>query len=209
MKQTFADIWDRATIGTLLRVSNGQTEPGDPTSPDWMAWLSHNHEGEVVDKVDGSPRALCIRFETFVAELIYPSPEDADHLFELVEPELDDLRAWKGSAARDRCDVAIFGGCGTPLGPVQTDPKSQQFISGASTMAMMAKTAGQSFSIVWTMADNSNVEHDADQMLALGIAVGQFINACHGNLIAIRAAIDAAEDTETLDAIDLEEGWPS
>jgi hypothetical protein len=83
-------------------------------------------------------------------------------------------------------------------------------------MALMAKTFGQPFSIVWTMADNSNVEHDADQMLALGMAVGQFMNACHQNLIAIRAAIaaivatgDPVADQAALDAVDLEAGWPS
>jgi hypothetical protein len=131
MKQSFADIWDRATIGTLLRVSNGQAEPGDPTSPDWMAWLSHNHEGEVVDRIDGPPRALCIQFSNFVFDLTYATAEDASHLFELVAPDLDDLKAWKVAAARDRCDAAMVGGCGTPLGAVQTDAKSQQLINGA------------------------------------------------------------------------------
>lgn len=209
MKQSFADIWDRAQIGTLLRVSNGQVEPGDPTSPDWMAWLSHNHEGVVVDRHDGPPRALCISFSTFVADLTYPTPDDGAHMFELIEPELDDLKLWKVTAAKDRCDAAMLGGCDTPLGRVQTDTKSQGLINGASSMALMAKMSGAPFSIVWTMADNTNVEHDVDQMLALGVAVGQFMNACHQHLIALRAAIGAAEDTETLDAIDLEGGWPS
>lgn len=209
MKQSFADIWDRAEIDTLLRVSNGQAEPGDPSSPDWMAWLSHNHTGTVVDRHDGPPRALCVSFSNMLVELTYATPEDSDHLFELVEPELDDLKAWKAIAARDRCDVAQLGGCDTPLGRVQTDTKSQSFINGASSMALMAKMTGAPFSIIWTMADNTNVEHDADQMLGLGSAVGQFINACHQNLIALRAAIDAAEDAETLDAIDLEGGWPT
>jgi hypothetical protein len=216
MKQSFADIWDRAQIGTVLRVSNGQAEPGDPTSPEWMAWLSHNLTGTVVDRHDGPPRALCISFSNLVCELTYAIQDDDAHMFELVEPDLDDRKGWKAAAARDRCDVAQLGGCDTPLGRVQTDVKSQSFINGASSMALMAKTAGLPFSIVWTMADNTNVEHDADQMLALGMAVGQFINACHQNLISIRAAIaaivatdDPEADAAALDAIDLEEGWPT
>jgi hypothetical protein len=209
MKQSFADIWERAQIGTLLRVSNGQPEPADPASAEWMAWLSHNHSGTVIDRHDGPPRALCVSFSNFVVELTYATPDDGAHWFELVEPDLDDLKAWKASGARDRCDLAQLSGCETPLGRVQTDTKSQSFINGASSMALMAKTAGVPFSIVWTMADNTNVEHDADAMLALGMAVGQFINGCHQNLIALRAAIDAAEDQETIDTIDLEGGWPS
>lgn len=99
-------------------------------------------------------------------------------------------------------------GCATPLGRMDTTEESRGLINGAVTMAMIAQTFGQPFSENWTMEDNSTVTHDAAEMIAAGLAVGQHVSACHARGVDLKAAIDAAEDMAALAAIDIEEGWP-
>lgn len=101
------------------------------------------------------------------------------------------------------------GGCPTPLGPMDSDPVSQQKINGAVTMYMVAAGAGQPFSIDWTMADNSTVTHDGPAIVAAGVAMGTHVATCHAVAIALRAQIAACTTFEGLDAIDIEGApWP-
>nr|WP_246848158.1 DUF4376 domain-containing protein [Sphingomonas beigongshangi] len=108
-------------------------------------------------------------------------------------------------AARDQAE---WWGCSTPLGRADTDPESQRKVSGAVQLAMIAQAAGQSFAIDWTMQDNSTVAHDASAMIAMGVAVGQHVAACHEVALAKRVALEAAADAAGVDAVDVEGGWP-
>lgn len=102
------------------------------------------------------------------------------------------------------------GGCMTPLGRVDTDADSQRKINGAVTAAMVALTTGADFpAIVWTMTDNSAVSHDAAAMIAMGMAVVAFLDACQNAGTAVRAAIEAAADAAALAAIDVTAGYPA
>lgn len=103
------------------------------------------------------------------------------------------------------CEVS---GCETPLGRVDTDGDSQRKINGAVTMALIAQTAGQPFTVDWTMADNSLVTHDAPAMIAMGVAVGQHVSDCHERGAALKAEIDAADTVEEIEAVDIYSGWP-
>jgi len=107
-----------------------------------------------------------------------------------------------------RRDLAEFGGIRMPEGIVQTDDTSQRKINGAVTMALIAQAAGQPFSIDWTMLDNSSATYDAAGMIAMGVAVGQHVAACHEAALAKRAAIDAATTPDEVALIDLDSGWP-
>jgi Domain of unknown function (DUF4376) len=116
-------------------------------------------------------------------------------------PNLDvhRLRAWQRiKAARDAAET---GGCETPLGRVDTDETSRGRITGAVSLAMIA---GPSFTIDWTMADNSVVTHDQAAMIALGVAVGTHVGTCHAIARGLKAPIEAATSVEDLDAIE----WP-
>jgi hypothetical protein len=97
----------------------------------------------------------------------------------------------------------------TPFGTAQADTESKENISGLVQMATIAKSAGAPFSEVFTMADNSEVEMSADQMIGFGVAVGRHISAIHARGRELRAAIYAEGVTaEDLAALDITTGWP-
>ena len=123
-------------------------------------------------------------------------------------PPIAERRALVWEAVRTARDQAEWWGCTTPLGRADTDPASQRKVAGAVQMAMIAQAAGAAFSIDWTMQDNSSVMHDAAAMITLGVAVGQHVAACHAVALAKRSAIEAADDADTLAAIDIKGGWP-
>lgn len=112
------------------------------------------------------------------------------------EAKKAEITAWRN--ARD------LGGAPTPLGIMDSDPTSILKITGAVQMAQIAMLAGEPFSILWTMMDNSSVPHDAEQMIAAGMAVGQFIAANHAVSVALKAQADAATSIGDLDLIT----WP-
>jgi hypothetical protein len=102
----------------------------------------------------------------------------------------------------------INGGSPTPFGIADSDDESRSNISGAVIAALVAKSAQASYSIVWTLADNSTVTLNADQMIGLGLAVMQHVNACHTNARTLRDLIEDAADMAELLAIDINSGWP-
>lgn len=121
---------------------------------------------------------------------------------------LDIAKVDARAAVMQQRDCVELGGCMTPLGRFDTDADSQRKVNGSVTMALIAQTVGQPFSVEWTMEDNSTVNHDAAAMIAAGIAVGQHVSACHARGVDLKAAIDAAESLAALAAINIEEGWP-
>lgn len=123
-------------------------------------------------------------------------------------PTILERRTSLWEAVRMARDRAEWWGCTTPLGRADSDPDSQRKVAGAVQMAMIAQAAGAPFSIDWTMQDNSSVTHDAAAMIALGVAVGQHVAACHAVALAKRSAIEAATDTAALIDFDVEGGWP-
>lgn len=92
---------------------------------------------------------------------------------------LEDLREAKRQEINTARDNAEQGGF-EYLGKVfDSDPVSCQRIALASQTAMMAKTAGQEFNVVWTCQDNTTIELDADAMIGASVALTQWSNACH------------------------------
>lgn len=98
----------------------------------------------------------------------------------------------------------------SPVGPVDSGVEARLNISGAVQMAQIAMAQGQPFIIDWTLADNSVAEGvDAVAMIGIGVAAGQHVAACHAVATALKHGVDAAEDYDTLDAIDINAGWPA
>ncbi len=119
------------------------------------------------------------------------------------------LALWEQvKAMRDAMTDAPGAVATTPFGPVQVDAKSKQNINGLVTMALIANGAGAPFSEPFTLADNSVVTLNASQMIGLGVAVGRYVAAAHSRARTLRAAGEAAQTHEELDAIDIGAGWP-
>lgn len=108
------------------------------------------------------------------------------------------------NAVRRRMENAVAP---TPFGAVECDVDSRGKINGAAVMAMLAIQAGQPFSINWTMADNSVQALNAQEMIALGQAVGAYIAGLHAIGSAKKAAVDACSSVAELQAMDVDEGW--
>jgi hypothetical protein len=128
---------------------------------------------------------------------------------ELIEDEVFQLRSAKAllkHQAKLKRDAVRDGGLTTTFGAVDTDLVSRVNISGA---VQMASIAGEAFSQEWRMADDAIVTLDAEDMIALGVAVGQFVAECQTRKNVLDALVDAAEDLAGLEAIDVQAGWPS
>jgi len=78
-----------------------------------------------------------------------------------------------------------------------SDAVSQQRISGAVQLAMMSPT----FSIGWTLEDDTTVTLDAAGMAAVGIALGVHVQTVFAKGQALRTAIDAATTREDVEAV--------
>lgn len=109
---------------------------------------------------------------------------------------------------RTQREAHINGGAMTPAGLADSNEVSRSNIAGAALAAVIAKGAGSSFSVTWTMADNSAVILNADQMIAMGLAVVQHVDGCHAHARNLKAQIESATTVGELLAIDVSAGWP-
>lgn len=80
----------------------------------------------------------------------------------------------------------------------------KEHIPGAVQLAMMAKSAGQPFSINWTLDNNSVISLNADQMIEVGVALGTFINNLYDIARQLREEIESCSTVQDVDAI----VWP-
>ncbi len=77
----FADAWNSLSVGDRVRVSDGSIEPAGGLA--LSIWRSHNHEGEVVEKCAGPPRAIRVQLdEANGAQVSYSVAEGAGDRFE-------------------------------------------------------------------------------------------------------------------------------
>lgn len=79
-------------------------------------------------------------------------------------------------------------------------------INGAVTMAMLAQANSQSYSIDWTLADNTTITLDADGMIGLGLAVGTHVDAMYQAARVHKEAIESL-DEGALASYDIMAGW--
>lgn len=78
-------------------------------------------------------------------------------------------------------------------------------IGGAVQMALIAQVAGAPFSIDWTLADNTVVVLNAQQMIGVGVSLGQSIAAIYDTARSLRTTINNATTAQAVDAI----VWPA
>lgn len=109
------------------------------------------------------------------------------------------------NALRDQKEASGFSYLGKVF---DSDERSAARIFGAVQAAQAALSAGQPFSIDWTVQDNTVVSLDAAATIGMSVAMAQHANALHQHARELKAAIDAAHSQTALDAIDVETGWP-
>lgn len=129
----------------------------------------------------------------------------------LQRPNVDDRRIALWTAAKQHREALTDSPgaeAATPFGTVQVDAKSKQNVNGLVTMALIAQGAGVPFSAAFTMADNSVVTLNATQMIGMGIAIGQYVEAVYAHARTLRELIEAATTHDAIDAIDITSGWP-
>lgn len=104
-------------------------------------------------------------------------------------------------------DAHISGGCTSPLGWVDCDDKARYRLAAImNDYTYFGVSTGTSTDI--TMYDQSKISHTYAQILALGAAITTAWHGMFANKQSLEDAIIAASDAATLEAIDLESGWP-
>lgn len=81
------------------------------------------------------------------------------------------------------------------------DKDSQTRINSAFQAAIDARTNGEPFSIDWTLSDDTNVTLNRAQVIAVGRALQEHVNAVFDKSRQLRAQIIAATTKEELDGI--------
>jgi hypothetical protein len=118
------------------------------------------------------------------------------------------VQSTRWTDAKTYRDMRMASICETPVGVVQIDDQSKVKISGLVQMATLSKITGSAFSATFTLFNNNTVNLDADQMISLGVAVGEFVQACQDAGTNIRNQIDQATTPEAVAAIDITAGYP-
>lgn len=109
-------------------------------------------------------------------------------------------RAWAAiKAARTAAEEGTFVFDG---GVYQADVVR---INGAVQLAVLAKARGTPFTETWTLEDNTTRMLNADEVIALGLALGQYVSDVFATGRALRDRINAATTIEEVQAI----GWPA
>ena len=149
---------------------------------------------DVQDLVGSLERALAAQPDGLFAGATYVADAAVDDI------ETARARKWADiKAERDRLECGGFDMPG--IGRFDSDADSRARIVGAVTAAKIAKDASQPFNVEWTLADNTAVMLDADQVISVGFAMLTHITSTHEKSRNLRSAIVAAEDAESLDAI--------
>jgi len=133
-----------------------------------------------------------------------PQRPNEHHVFDYgskswVDPRaLADLQAAKWAEIKVDRDAAEFGGFEWQGWVFDSDQISQGRIAGAVQLARM----DAAYQVDWTLADNSVVQLDAEQMQGVGAALGAHVSAQHSRARVLREEIYAPDMTaEALVAI--------
>lgn len=124
---------------------------------------------------------------------------------ELAALDLQFARERKLADLAERRWQAETGGTTVNGMPVRTDASSTAKITAAYVQAK----DNPFFAVCWKVDAGVFITLDAATIIALGDAVTTHVQACFGNEDTLTASIVAAQDRAALDAIDINEGWPS
>lgn len=103
----------------------------------------------------------------------------------------------------------IAAGAPTPSGVVDSDDRSIRNILGRVVMATTALNAGEAFEKPFRLKNNADIIVNAEQMIAIGVAAGEFVDAIYERSWNLKAQVKAATSAEEAAAIQISQGWPS
>lgn len=135
------------------------------------------------------------------AALALSAPFDGGTVVSDLSASLDaeKVRAW--ARIKDARDTAVAAGFTWDGSKFDSDNLATQRIGDAVTLAMLAASVGQPFSIDWTLFDNTTRTLAGADMIAVGIALGSFVQAAFATGVALRAQINAATTQEAVKAV--------
>lgn len=158
-------------------------------------------EGEFLLRSKSDPEYQYVR-DGLVRNM--PPRPSVHHVFDhsartWIDPRtLDQLKDAKWEEIKDARDAAEFGGFAWQGSIFDSDQISQGRITGAVQLARM----DAAYQVDWTLADNSVVQLDAEQMQGVGAALGAHVSAQHSRARVLREEIYAPDMTaEALVAI--------
>ncbi len=115
-------------------------------------------------------------------------------------------------AREDRWEVikaartaAIDAPLATPYGTFDCGPADRTNITDAITLLQTMASLGTPTTVTFTLADNSVVTLTTEQMINVGLLLGQKIQSAYAIGRDLRAAIDNAASVEALESI----SWPT
>lgn len=111
------------------------------------------------------------------------------------------MRVEVWAAVKAQRDAKEFGPFSWGALTFDGDAESKSRLSLAAMAAQAAIASGQSWVVDWTLADNSTVTLSAADVIGVVQAMGANITAAHQAARIKRAAIEAAQTIEELDAI--------
>lgn len=111
--------------------------------------------------------------------------------------DLGEQKADQWTSIKKARDTQEFGGFVWDGSGFDSDPLSQQRITGAALLASM----DSSFSIDWTLSDNAVRTLNHTQMISVGQALSVHVETCHAKGRSLRAQIEAATTAAEVAAI--------
>lgn len=114
---------------------------------------------------------------------------------------LDEIKRARWEMLRGERDALIAGGLTWGGSVFDSDAASQARIQGAVQLALLAQQLGTSYSVTWTLADNSMRTMSTQDILALGQALGAAIEAAFSRGQAAYTAIQQAQDAQAVEQV--------
>lgn len=105
-------------------------------------------------------------------------------------------RQW--ALIKQQREAREYGGFTWDGSTFDSDPESRNRIMGAAQLAMLAKSSGQPFDITWVLADNSARVLTADEMIAVGAALGSHVSALFETGVLLRQVIAESSNPEAV-----------
>lgn len=114
---------------------------------------------------------------------------------------LQDLKDAKWEAMKSAREAAIDAPLVTPYGTVDSKAVDRTNITDAVMMLQTLAALGQPTTIDFTMSDNTTVTLTTNQMVEVGLLLGQKVQVSHGIARARRTAIELATTPEEVEII--------
>jgi len=135
-----------------------------------------------------------------------PSPSPA-HVFNFITKQwedprtLDEIKTLKKSELKVERDREDFGGFEWNGHRFDSNQISQQRIGLAIQEAMFCMSTGLPFSKDWTLENNTVITLTANDMIAVGLAMGQNIRAAHEKYRLLKQQLAAANTIEEIELV--------